>query len=444
MTASATGSGGWRLAQGAYAGALAALPGMGPATLCALLERGAPADIWDSVRRGEIVRPPARGSSGGAGPRLSWAAAAAGAPLERWWDAWQRRGIGVTWPADPRYPRRLLSDPEPPGVLFWRGDLGRLESRCVAVVGTRRCSPDGRASAYDLGRDLAGAGVCVVSGLALGIDGAAHLGALDAPGAPSGTGSTVGVAASGVDVAYPARHAALWERVAAAGAVVSETPPGRPAQAWRFPARNRVIAGLVDMVVVVESHVTGGSLITADKAIDRGVEVRVVPGPVHAPFAAGSNQLLYDGPGPVRDAADVLDALGLVDHRPRRSGRRRPAPVARPEQLRLDPARPAPPPSAGGPAPPQSCSDDPPSSPPPPSVGPELRSPRPLGRPDGPHGEVLEAVGWRPTSLGRIVERAGRPVGSVGRILEELAAQGLFTEDRGWWQRTAGGGGRRE
>ncbi len=401
----------------AFAGALAALPGVGPATLHGLLSQAGPIEVWDGVRRGEIVRPPGRGvlPSEVAGRRVGWADAAAQMPLQAWWEAWCRRGIEITWLGDGRFPDRLRCDPEPPGVLFWRGCLDRLSGRCVAVVGTRRCSPDGRASAYDLGRDLANAGVCVVSGLALGIDGAAHLGALDAKLPALGAGATVGVAASGVDVAYPASHAALWERVVAAGAVISETPPGRPAQAWRFPSRNRVIAGLVDMVVVVESHASGGSLITADKALDRGIEVRVVPGGVHAPSTAGSNQLLYDGPGPVRDATDVLDALGMVARRPRRIGRRRPPGVGRTEQPRLHP---------------------------------EARQPRlqPDGVDPGPSstpaattqaaGAVLEAVGWRPTSINRIVDRSGQTVGAVGRILEGLRDAGAVEEDNGWWWRS--------
>lgn len=175
-----------------------------------------------------------------------------------------------------------------------------------------------------MGRDLAAAGICVVSGLALGIDGAAHAGALsfgqDVTGSTSrrGTGATgaapappAGVGASGVDVPYPRRQTRLWEQVAQIGVILSETPPGRPAQAWRFPARNRIIAALSQMVVVVESHQAGGSLITAEAAIYRGIDVRAVPGPVRSPASAGSNQLLHDGPAPVRNAQDVLDGLGI-------------------------------------------------------------------------------------------------------------------------------------
>lgn len=376
----------------AHAGALACLPGMGPATLHRLLAEAPPAQVWSRVRSGAVQRPSVASTARRGAALVTWADAAARISPAALAAQWRRDGIGVTWAGDAAYPARLRQDPEPPGVLFWRGDLSGLDRRCVAVIGTRRCSPEGRAVAYEMGRDLAAAGVCVVSGLALGIDGAAHLGALD-----SGERSpTIGVAASGVDVAYPSRHRALWARVVERGGVVSETPPGRAAQAWRFPARNRVIAGLVDLVVVVESHATGGSLITVDKAMERGVEVRAVPGPVHAASAAGSNQLLYDGPGPVRDAIDVLDALGTLRDRPAAPVRRRRAP--RPEQLRLP---------AGGPPP-------------------------PLGR---LHETVLAAVGWRPTSLGRVVERSGEAVAAVAGALEELLVAGWVSEDQGWWTR---------
>lgn len=415
----------------AFAGSLACLPGMGPATLGRLLDHRSPPEVWDQVLAGILRRPAPTRTAGRTSPPLqSWAAAAARFEPEAAWRAWQDRGISVTWRGGPGYPRRLLGDPQPPAVLFWSGSLHGLEGTCVAIVGTRRCSPDGRASAYEMGKGLAAAGVCVVSGLALGIDGAAHRGALDSPGASHpGPGSvTVGVAASGVDVVYPPAHSTLWERVVSRGAVVSETPPGHPAQAWRFPSRNRIIAGLADLVVVVESHARGGALLTADMALDRGVEVRVVPGPVQAPCAAGSNQLLYDGPGPVRNATDVLDALGVL---------RSPAPGFRRRRPHRRPAASGAGAAAGTSA--TSCrpgaDDDP--------VG---RSSGSAGAPGGAPGgggdgragavEVLDAIGWRPTSLARIVERSGLPVGVVGRLLGELSAAGQVREDQGWWSRS--------
>ncbi|HET9691143.1 MAG TPA: DNA-processing protein DprA, partial [Acidimicrobiales bacterium] len=330
------------------------------------------------------------------GHDTTWQRAAERTDVAAAWRAWRAAGITVTWLGGPGHPARLAADPEPVAVLFRRGPA-TLDAPAVAVVGTRRPTPDGRACAYHLGRDLAAAGVWVVSGLALGVDGAAHQGALDA----GGPVSTVGVAASGVDVAYPATHAGLFDRLAAVGAVVAETAPGRPAQAWRFPSRNRVIAALADLVVVVESHAAGGSLLTAEAALSRGIEVRAVPGPVASPASAGTNQLLYDGAGPVRDATDVLDALGRVEDRQRRAGTRlvRPGPApARQGRLSLG--------AAGGVA------------------------PQP-----GADATVRDAVGWRATSLGAVVARSGRPLGEVAAALERLRAAGVVAEEAGWWRR---------
>ncbi len=300
-----------------YAAALACLPAVGPGWLVEVLAQHSPKTAWELVRSGELARP-ARSRLSPAGP--DWSEAARRLDVGALWAYCQQRGIAVTWPGAPGYPSALHSGPAPAGVLFSRGDLGLLERRpCVALVGTRRCTPEGRQVAYRLGYDLCGAGTIVVSGLALGIDGAAHAGALaaardaEAKGGPSALGSTVGVAASGVDVAYPRQHAALWGEVARFGAIVSETPPGAPAQAWRFPSRNRIIAGLAQMVVVVECHASGGSWHTVEAATRRGVEVGAVPGSVQSPASVGTNTLLHEGATPVRGAQDVLDALGIFD-----------------------------------------------------------------------------------------------------------------------------------
>jgi DNA processing protein len=303
---------------------------------------------------------------------------------EAWWEPYAARGIRVTWWGAPTYPRALLLDPEPAGVLFWRGSLEWLARPCVALVGTRRPTPGGRRVAFELGRDLAAAGVCVVSGLALGIDGAAHAGAVQTAAVPGGAGP-VGVAANGVDVPYPRRHFKLWEEVVSAGAVLAETLPGAPAEAWRFPVRNRIIAGLSQLVVVVESHAAGGSLITAEAALARGIDVRVVPGPVQSPASAGSNQLLYDGPGPVRDARDVLDALGLF-------------------------------------------LSDPPSRA---SAG--QRGERTDRRPTPEQRAVLEAVGWQPCSTGQVIERSGLPVAQAMVALDGLEQLGRLAREGDWW-----------
>lgn len=210
---------------------------------------------------------------------------------------------------DPRYPPRLLHARDAPAVLHVLGDPARLEvladedARSVAIVGMRRATAYGLEVARALGRDLATAGVPVISGMALGIDSAAHAGVLDAGG------STVAVLGGGADVPYPARKARLHTEIARTGLVISEMPPGFRAFRWSFPARNRVIAGLSDLTLVVEAAERSGSLITAELAEKLGRDVAAVPGPVAAPGSAGPHALLRDGATLVRHAQDVLDAL---------------------------------------------------------------------------------------------------------------------------------------
>lgn len=220
-------------------------------------------------------------------------------------DRYRSDGGSILFPGHPAWP--FDSDPDPPILLFAKGDLGLLRNRlrCVAVVGTRRCTSVGRHVADALGADLAAAGLVIVSGLALGVDAAAHRGAI------SVGGPVIGVVASGLDVVYPASNQTLWRVVADDGLLVSEVPMGQRPTKWRFPARNRLIAGVSSLVVVVESHARGGALSTVDEATDRGIGVVAVPGSTLSPASAGTNALLIDGASPVRNAADVLDALGL-------------------------------------------------------------------------------------------------------------------------------------
>jgi len=296
--------------QHAYAAALASLPGCGPARLAALLTTGLPQEVYARVARGAAPRAPEVAATLGRDPtalialwRRELARMGAGGHLAQLVDA----GVGVALPGDPAYPSALLDDPERPEVLFFRGDPTVALARRVAIVGTRRCTAYGRQTARRLGAELTEAGVVVVSGLALGIDGAAHEGVLDAGGTP------LGVVGSGLDVVYPRRHFRLWHAVGENGLIVSESPLGAAPEPWRFPARNRIIAGLAEIVVVVESHEAGGSQHTVDSAIARGVQVMAVPGPVGSPPSAGSNRLLVDGAAPVLGAVEVLTALG-VDH----------------------------------------------------------------------------------------------------------------------------------
>ena len=218
-----------------------------------------------------------------------------------------RCGARVVAPGDEEYATGLGHLADPPAALFVRGrSLAELDPR-VAVVGARNCSPLGRDVATELGSGLAAAGVTVVSGGARGIDGASHRGALMADG------PTVAVLGSGVDVPYPAQHAGLIERIAATGAVVSEYPPGVPARAFRFPARNRIIAALADAVVVVEGAAGSGSMITADQALDLGRPVYAVPGPVTGPLSEVPLALIREGAGLIRGSSDLLADMGRLD-----------------------------------------------------------------------------------------------------------------------------------
>ena len=207
---------------------------------------------------------------------------------------------------DPSFPVGLHDAADAPWALIGRGDqalLERLEpDGTVTVVGARRASTYGREVARELGRELTAAGLLVTSGLAFGIDACAHRGALDA-------GTTVAVLGCGADVAYPASHRSLWRRISELGLVLSELPPGTGAWRWTFPARNRIMAALAGMTVVVEAARRSGSLITADLAADLGRDLGAVPGPVNSRASAGTNDLLAGGACLVRDAQDVLDAM---------------------------------------------------------------------------------------------------------------------------------------
>jgi DNA processing protein len=208
---------------------------------------------------------------------------------------------------DQLYPEPLTDLGDPPAVLFGRGDAGllpRLDAQdIVTIVGSRRPSSYGRELASGLGREVAAAGLTVVSGMAIGIDSRAHRGALEAGGL------TIAVLGTGVDVQYPPRHAPLYEEIVERGLVVSELPPGTLARRWTFPARNRIMAALGRMTVVVEARERSGSLITAEMAQDLSREVGAVPGRVGSSSAAGTNNLLRDGASVIRGAEDVLDSM---------------------------------------------------------------------------------------------------------------------------------------
>jgi DNA processing protein len=206
----------------------------------------------------------------------------------------------------PAYPPLLAELHDPPPRLHVRGGPAEiLAGPAVAVVGARSCSPYGAQVARELGRTLAGAGVVVVSGMARGIDGEAHRGALEAGG------PTVAVLGCGIDRDYPQRHAELARRIVGSGAVISEYGPGIEPAPWRFPARNRIIAGLARATVVVEARERSGALITADFALELGREVFAVPGEITSALSAGTNDLLRQGAAPLLSPEDVLDAIGI-------------------------------------------------------------------------------------------------------------------------------------
>ncbi len=316
----------------------------------------------------------------------AWRRAARAFDPAECWERHQAAGVAVLRRGGPGYPAALCHDPDPPEVLFARGRLGAVEQPCVAVVGTRACTRYGHDVARRLGHELARSGVAVVSGLAAGIDGAAHEGALLAPGG----GPPIGVVGSGLDVVYPQRHRSLWRRVGDEGLLLSEAPLGTRPEPWRFPARNRLIAALSRVVVVVESPGHGGALLTAGEAADRGVPVMAVPGPVSSVASAGANRLLADGAHVAFDTDSVL-MLAEVD-----------------------------PPPPGPPSPPVGGGDAPAGTA---AAGPDA-------------AQLLHVLGFEPRSLAELAEQVPWTVGRLAAVLAGLEASGLVVRHDGWFERT--------
>jgi DNA processing protein len=229
------------------------------------------------------------------------------ADLDRIQESLRLHGIDPWWFTAHDFPARLQEIPDPPAILFRRGGSAVFSEPAVAIVGTRSPTRYGLDAAALLARGCAAAGIAVVSGLALGIDGHAHASALDAGGAG------IAVLGSGIDepTLHPARHRALARRLCEAGAICSEAPPGAPGEPYRFPQRNRLIAGLAQAVVVVEAADGSGSLITANLAAEQGRDVLAVPGPITSDLARGVNRLLADGAIPCRGPEDILAALRM-------------------------------------------------------------------------------------------------------------------------------------
>ncbi len=377
---------------------LASLPAMGPRRLDSLLEVWEPEEAWRRITGGDRVVGQVLDGRLGKEPAevLSrWTTAARVLDPVEALEAHRRSGIEVLVRGEPGYPHLLLDDPEPPVALFVRGDLEVLDTRRVAIVGTRRCTRSGRLTAREIAADLAAGGVAVVSGLALGIDGAAHEGALSVDGGAA----PVGVVGTGLDRVYPKRNAALWERVAVEGLLVSEVPMGSGPSPWRFPARNRIIAALSEVILVVESHTTGGALHTVEEALARDREVLIVPGSVRSPASEGTNALLHAGVGPARDAADVLTALGLAA--PVVGAGEQPNSAARPEGRAASPGR----------------------------------GHRPGGAVDPRDQAVLDLVGGEPVNLDRLAESSGLSLGELAVSLVRLESAGCVARSGGFVER---------
>ena len=367
----------------AWVAAVVGLDGMGPARYRALVaEFGDARTAWDHVLAGQVHRRPAVAAALGKQPgrvAASWARDAAQLDPVAIWERHVEAGVGVVLPGAPGCPDVFTDDPEPPVILFHQGDPDVVVGARVAIVGTRDCTRYGHELAFELAGDLSRAGVSVVSGLALGIDSGAHAGAVAAEGAPP-----IAVVGSGLDVVYPRRNGPLWREVARRGVVWSEYPLGSPATAWHFPARNRLIAALCDVVVVVESHARGGALLTVDEALRRNRAVMAVPGPVRSPASAGTNQLLADGPAATvaRDASDVLVALGLGPGARRRAVERRSPPLPGDQT-------------------------------------------------------VLDAMGWQPVTTDHLLLRTGLRFPDLAGALSRLEGSGWVAQRGGWLERRA-------
>ena len=280
----------------------------------------------------------------------------------------------IAWD-DSDYPRALLDLGHAPPVMFHLGRRDLLNRPALAIVGSRNATPQGRATARDFARALAEAGLTIVSGLALGIDAAAHEGALGT------ASSTVAFTGTGPDRVYPARNRDLARRIADTGSIVTEFVPGTPPRKENFPRRNRLISGLARGVLVVEATLSSGSLITARWAGEQGRDVFAIPGSIHSPFARGCHKLIRDGAKLVETAEDVLVELGLSQNTP-----------------------------------------SPPRAPLVPSTNNEAW--------------LLASLGYDPVTIDALVERAGRPADVIAAALVRLELDGLVAAlPGGFWQR---------
>jgi DNA processing protein len=311
---------GARYPQWAYAAALASLPLLTHARLRRLIAHDKPSVVWNMLQEKDRPLPGFK---------------------EDTWRVWCNvpqsmlietaelcidSNIIVTTNRDRLYPVVLHADPQAPAVIFSQGNLEVLHQRRVGVVGTRTATQAGRHFARTLGESLANAEVCVVSGLARGIDFESHVGVFRATAEQAAPPAAV--VASGLNKVYPPEHHELWRRIASEGVLISEAPPNAPAETHRFPLRNRILASLSEVLVVVESRARGGSMITVREAMKRDITVMAVPGAPNVSSCEGTNLLLRDGCAPVLDVDDVFVALGLDTRRENRAIETRQMPTA--------------------------------------------------------------------------------------------------------------------
>ena len=336
--------------------AMAAMPSVGQSRLGGLLLRQTPSQAWKALGLDDNEL------------------------LARMEVALEHHRIGVTYIGHPSYPVALQADPTRPAVLFHQGSLEHLAHRRVGVIGTRGATASGRYMASHLGFDLAVNHVSVVSGLARGIDVWAHRGVRSAHDANGVEGVAVGVVGSGLNVIYPPEHDEMWSWVSKVGLLLSEHAPGVAPHKSHFPMRNRLIAALAEVVVVVESRAAGGSMITVAEAIKRDVTVLAVPGSPRVDTSRGTNQLIAQGCTPVTDVDDVLVALGLDT---RRAGRR-----SFDSRRSLDPFE----------------------------------------------THVVRAIGFEALTIDQIVMRTGSNVAEVAVTLGRLERDGWLLHNDGWWE----------
>lgn len=291
--------------------------------------------------------------------------------------AWaQQHDCWILTPDDADWPQRLAGLADPPALLYVRGDPETLDQPAIAIVGSRHPTPAGRDTAFEFARHLAGNGLIIVSGLALGIDGAAHEGAL------AGGGLTIAVAGTGLDRVYPARHADLARRIVVEGALVSELPLGTSPRRESFPRRNRIVTGLCLGTLVVEAATQSGSLVSARHAMEQGREVFAIPGSIHNPLARGCHQLLRQGAKLVETADDILEELG--------------------------------PQIASAPAPANATS------------APADTGPAPATTADPAYQALLAVLDWEPRGVDDLATRAGLAAGDVASMLLRLELDGTI------------------